>query len=219
MLGYLRGQVLDNGISSGDGKITLGVGSDAHGFVGYSVNVPKNTNYELIPQGKAIELFIYTHVREDSLDLYGFSTRTEKEMFLTLLSVNGIGPKGALSILTNADVSQLIQMVIDEETALLTKIPGIGKKTAERVVLELAEPLRKKMEAGMKLKGPSGATARDTGSSMSSGSQLVRDAVSALVGLGFREADVTQIVSRAVSESAETPRTEDLIKIALRQLG
>ena len=140
-------------------------------------------------------------------------------MFLTLLSVNGIGPKGALSILSNSDVSQLIQAVVDEDTVLLTKIPGIGKKTAERVVLELAEPLRKKMDAGMKLKGPAGASARDAGTANGSNSQVGRDAVSALVGLGFREGDVTQIVSRAIAESPQPPRTEDLIKTALRQLG
>lgn len=219
MLGYLRGQILDNSVSSGDGKMIVGVGSEAHGFTGYSVNVPKNMHYELIPVGKGIELFIYTHVREDQLDLYGFSTRTEKDMFLTLLSVNGIGPKGALSILSNSDVSQLIQAVMDEDTALLTKIPGIGKKTAERVVLELAEPLRKKMDAGMKLKGPAGASARDTATASGSNSQIGRDAVSALVGLGFREGDVTQIVSRAIAESPQPPRTEDLIKTVLRQLG
>jgi Holliday junction DNA helicase RuvA len=217
MLGYLRGQVLDNGISSGDGKIILGVGSEAHGFTGYSVNVPKNTHYELLPHGKSIELFIYTHVREDQLDLYGFATRTEKEMFLTLLSVNGIGPKGALGILSNTDVNQLIQAVMDEDTALLTKIPGIGKKTAERVVLELAEPLRKKAPAA-------GATARDSSAPGSgivsrSSSQEGRDAVSALVGLGFREADVASVVSRVIAESAQPPRTEDLIKTVLRQLG
>ena len=133
---------------SGDGKIIVGVGSEAHGFVGYSVNVPKNPHYELLPVGQvassssSIPMFAKT-----SWIFTAFPRALEKEMFLTLLSVNGIGPKGALSILSNADASQLIQAVVDGDTELLTKIPGIGKKTAERVVLELAEPLRKKMDA------------------------------------------------------------------------
>ena len=116
-------------------------------MVGYSVNVPRNSQYELLPNGKVIELFIHTHVREDQLDLYGFATKSEKELFLTLLSVNGIGPKGALSILSGADTSQLVQAIIEGDKALLTKLPGVGKKTAERMVLELSDSLRKKMDA------------------------------------------------------------------------
>ena len=226
MLGYLRGQVLENGIQSGDGKIIVGVGSEAQGFVGYSVNVPRHPQYELLPHGKSIELFIYTHVREDSLDLYGFSTRAEKELFLTLLSVNGIGPKGGLSILSNSEPSVLIQAIVDGDKELLNKIPGIGKKTAERVVLELSDPMRKKMEAGFfgavktasalgSSKSPSGASSRDYGSH----SQLIRDAVSALVSLGYKENDVTSLVSRTMAESDTPPRTEELIKLALRQLA
>jgi Holliday junction DNA helicase RuvA len=137
MLGYLRGQVLSTP-SENDGKITLGIGAPETGIVGYSVHVPRNTQYELILAGKVIELFVHTHVREDQLDLYGFSTKSEKDLFLTLLSVNGIGPKGALSILSGADTAQLVQAIVDGDKALLTKIPGIGKKTAERMVLELA---------------------------------------------------------------------------------
>lgn len=225
MLGYLRGQVLDNGVQSGDGKLVVGVGSEAQGFVGYSVNVPRTVDYELLPNGKTIELFIYTHVREDSLDLYGFSTKAEKELFLTLLSVNGIGPKGALSILSGCDPTQLVQAVIEGDKDLLTKIPGIGKKTAERVVLELADPLRKKMEAGLfgnatataRAKAPAGATAHATAPR----SQAVKDAVSALVGLGYREAEANSLVNRLLTadEDLIAWKTEDLIKMALRQLA
>ncbi len=226
MLGYLRGQILENGIRSGDGKIIVGVGSEEMGFVGYSVNVPRHPNYELLPQNKVTEFFIYTHVREDSLDLYGFVTRTEKELFLTLLTVNGIGPKGALSILCGAEPSQLIQAVIEGDKDLLTKIPGIGKKTAERVVLELSDPLKKKMDAGIfselkltagtsKSKVPAGASAKDFGSN----SQILKDAISALVGLGYRENEIAPVVSRAMSEASGSPKAEDLIKTVLRQFS
>jgi Holliday junction DNA helicase RuvA len=226
MLGYLRGQILENGIRSGDGKIILGVGSESMGFVGYSVNVPRHPNYELLPENKSVELFIYTHVREDSLDLYGFATRTEKELFLTLLTVNGIGPKGALSILCGAEPSHLIQAIIDGDKELLTKIPGIGKKTAERVVLELTDPLKKKMEAGVfsdlklaigpsRTKANAGGSAKDLGSH----SQTIRDAVSALVGLGYRENEIAPVVSRTMSEATAPLRAEDLIKTVLRQFS
>jgi Holliday junction DNA helicase RuvA len=215
MLGYLRGQILGTPTEN-DGKIILGIGAAETGMVGYSVNVPRNTQYELLPTGKVIELFIHTHVREDQLDLYGFASKSEKELFLTLLSVNGIGPKGALSILSGADTNQLIQAIIDGDKALLTKLPGVGKKTAERMVLELADPLRKKMEFAPQTshskKASSGATAAPQNS-------VMRDAREALVGLGYRESDVSSLLSKVFQEFETPPKTEELIKTALRQLA
>jgi Holliday junction DNA helicase RuvA len=227
MLGYLRGQIL-SAAAEGDGKLTLGVGSSELGMVGYSVNVPRSAQYELLPNGKVVELFIYTHVREDSLDLYGFGTRSEKEFFLTLLGVNGIGPKGALSILSGSDPGQLIQAIIDGDKAFLTKVPGIGKKTAERVVLELAEPLRKRLQAGgftelrMESQTKSAKAASTKGAALggpAGASSALRDAKDALLGLGYREADVSSLLSKVMAEFETPPKTEDLIKSALRQLA
>jgi Holliday junction DNA helicase RuvA len=214
MLGYLRGQILATATEN-DGKITLGIGSNELGMVGYSVNVPRNTQYELLPNGKVVELFIYTHVREDQLDLYGFVSKSEKELFLTLLSVNGIGPKGALSILSGADTSLLVQAIIDGDKALLTKIPGIGKKTAERMVLELSDSLRKKME----LTPQTTAKSRSTVGAQMTQPSAMRDAREALVGLGYREADVSSLLSKVFAEFDTPPKTEELIKTALRQLA
>lgn len=223
MLGYLRGQVLSS-ISEGDGKLIIGIGggigAEATGMVGYSVNVPKSAQYDLLPHGKVIELFIYTHVREDQLELFGFATRSEKELFLTLLSVNGIGPKGALSILSGCEPSVLIQAVIEGDKQLLTKVPGIGKKTAERVVLELADPLKKKIETGgfadlRSSKTPSKSQAPGKSASHAS----IRDARDALVGLGYRESDVSSLLNKVFAEFETPPRTEELIKTALRQLA
>jgi Holliday junction DNA helicase RuvA len=144
----------------------------------------------------------------------------EKDLFLTLLSVNGIGPKGALSILSGSEPSQLVQAIINGDKELLTKIPGIGKKTAERVLLELAEPLRKKMDQAQMgfPAGPTGATSKDASSPSGSKSQTLRDTLSALVGLGYRENEVMPVISRALAES-QSAKTEDLIKLALRQLS
>jgi holliday junction DNA helicase RuvA len=226
MLGYLRGQILSTAAES-DGKLIVGVGSPDHGMVGYSVSVPRNSQYELLPTGKVIELFIYTHVREDQLDLYGFGTRSEKELFLTLLGVNGIGPKGGLSILSGSDASLLIQAIVDGDRPFLTKVPGIGKKTAERVVLELAEPLKKKLAAGgfpdfqtnysskkSSGKATTGMTSRGTGAT-----SALRDATDALTGLGYKEADVSSLLSKVLAEFETPPKTEELIKTALRQLA
>ena len=215
MIGYLRGEVLDHV----DGKMILSVAD-----VGYQVTVPAGPNYLGFTAGNRVELFIHTHVREDALELFGFATRFEKDVFLTLLTVNGIGPRGAMGILSNIESEELISAILDGDRERLTKIPGVGKKTAERVVLELADPLRKKQEAGLfgsaSTRASVGSAARDTMALPRSKNQVVSDARSALVGLGYRDADVTTLLNRVIAES-ETPPTgaEELIRTALRQLA
>lgn len=213
MIGYLRGEVLDHS----EGKVLLLLSG-----VGYSVTVPQSPSYIAFTPGKPAELFIYTHVREDMLDLYGFATKLEKELFLTLLSVNGIGPKVALGILTRVEPDQLIRAVVDGNKDSLTEIPGIGKKTAERVVMELGDKMRKKLEAGDFGSRPARAAIKAGAASQRSEnghSRVVQDARDALVGLGYREQDVSLLLQRMLSEgsSIET-RAEDLVKSALRQL-
>src|SRR5690606_31081959 len=94
--------------------------------------------------GADCTLFVYTHVREDAMELYGFSTREEKELFLVLIGVSGIGPKAALKVLSAVPPEELIQAIVHGDRAALTRVPGIGKKTAERVVLELSDSLKKR---------------------------------------------------------------------------
>lgn len=225
MIGYLRGEILENS----DGKLILLAGTrESGGSVGYSVFVPQSPNYlDCIP-GKVIELFVHTHVREDALDLYGFCSRLEKELFLTLLSVNGIGPKGALGMLSKVNPEELVQAVLEKDKDALTQVPGIGKKTAERVVMELADPLRKKVEAGLlggMRPGRSGAKKgqqelqMDRASGASSLPPIFQDAKAALVGLGYREQDVTVLLNRVLAETETPPKkAEDLVRVALRQL-
>jgi Holliday junction DNA helicase RuvA len=195
--------------------------------VGYSVSVPGSPSYLSVLPGQTTELYIHTHVREDALDLFGFTTRTEKEIFLTLLTVNGVGPKSAMGILTRVNPDDLIRAVVEGDTDSLTKIPGIGKKTAERVVLELGDKLRKKLEAGdfagskTKLTSPSlkGGTGALFAGIEKAKNAVFNDAKEALVGLGYREQDVSALLQRVISESENPPQhAEELVKTALRQL-
>lgn len=219
MIGYLKGRVLEHS----EGKILLVAGES--GSVGYSVTVPQSAGYiKFVPGGEA-ELFIHTHVREDALDLFGFASKVEKDVFLTLLTVNGIGPRGAMGILSGVEPGDLIRAILEGDKEFLVKIPGVGKKTAERVVLELAEPIRKKMDSGqlpdLVSAGASSKNARGASSAARRGENpVLRDARTALVGLGYRESDISGMLNR-LFEEAETPvtRTEDLIKLALKQLA
>jgi Holliday junction DNA helicase RuvA len=205
VIGYLRGQILENN----EGKLIVVAGG-----VGYAVSVPENAASIALKPGVEAEFFIHTHVREDALDLYGFVSRGEKALFLTLLSVNGIGPKGALGILSKVEPAMLVEAILSDDKSTLNKIPGVGKKTAERLVVELADSLRKKVDAGdfgrAKPKAPAGATFRDP---------VYEDARVALLGLGYREADVVTLLNR-VKETGDTPaRAEDLIRTALQRMS
>jgi Holliday junction DNA helicase RuvA len=223
MIGYLSGRILEHT----EGKLILGMGG-SDGVVGYQVNVPQSAEYGSLMPGEKVELFVYTHVREDQLELFGFTTRTEKELYLTLLSVNGIGPKGALGILSGSNTDTLIHAIMDGNKAFLTQIPGIGKKTAERVVLELADPIRKKFLSGAlgNPAAPAAASSTDdarSGAAKPTGlerSTIFTDARQALVGLGFREQDVTALLNKVLSSSEKKPaHAEELVRTALKELS
>lgn len=203
--------------------MTVLVGASTEGAVGYSVAVPQSLAYSTRDfVGKSIELYIHTHVREDALDLYGFLTRLEKELFLTLLSVNGIGPKGAMGILSKVEPEQLIQAILDGDQDSLVQIPGIGKKTAERVVVELRDSVRKKVEAGAwrgRSGGVTAASAHAKASRAVGASAIYQDAKAALIHLGYRDQQITPLLNRVMEESSPPPaRVEDLIRTALQQL-
>lgn len=226
MIGYLQGEILEHS----DGKMLVVVGErKAFGSVGYSVSVPQSAAYGSFISGQMIELFVHTHVREDALDLYGFSSSSEKNLFLTLLSVNGIGPKSALGILSAVEVSDLIEAVIQGDQAYLTRIPGIGKRTAERVVVELRDGMKKKVEQGVfgpLARGAKTGTSKNQGDSgrgregSATDSAVFQDAKAALLGLGYKEQDIHQLLNRVLETSESRPRrAEDLIKTALRQLA
>jgi Holliday junction DNA helicase RuvA len=232
MIGYLRGKILENQ----DGRVLLGVAgsSDPEApMVGYQLSVPQGPERAAYSVGSTGEFYVHTHVREDALDLYGFASTIEKDIFLQLLSVSGIGPKGALGLLTQLPAPQLVDCVLRGDRDTLVKTPGVGKKTAERLVLELADPFRKKTEsgawgtlpsvgAGVKNSAPAGAVAAGPGAFAPSLRGVIREATEALVSLGYREQQVQSVLEGLVQElgaGSGGVRTEQLIRGALRSLG
>lgn len=166
------------------------------GGVGYHVSVPLCSLYSIPEPGAEVFLHTYTHVREDVLQLYGFLTEEERKVFVALLKVNGIGPKLGLAILSGMPVQRFMDAVMNEDVDHLATIPGLGKKTASRLILEIKEKLP---EASGDLAGP-----------------VKGDAVSALVNLGYKKAVSGQAVDRAMKGGAET--MEDIIRESLRAL-
>lgn len=219
MIGYLSGKILE--IQDGRAIVLT-----ASGSIGYAVTLPFSGVYSSIQAGSPVTLWIHTHVREDALDLYGFLSREEKEIFLTLLTVNGIGPKGAIGILSKVEIPTLVRAILEGDQATLVEIPGIGKKTAERVVVELKDSMRKKAENGLLpndwLMTAASVGAMSAGSTVKSAAFAIlafREAKDALVGLGYKEQAVVLVLKR-VQESApkDSPRTEDVVKQALKEL-
>lgn len=200
MIGHLRGQLLWK-------KPNL-VLLDVHG-VGYEVHIPLTSFYELPDAGKEVALQVYTHVREESLQLFGFCTQREKEFFLKLISISGIGPRLGIGILSGAKVEELALAITGGDLPRLTAIPGIGRKTAERIVLELKAQITPFLAPGPQEKELP-ALEKDG---------LHEDILSALVNLGYPRAGAEKALGKVVG-SGESDRTfEDLLRRTLRQLA
>jgi Holliday junction DNA helicase RuvA len=165
--------------------------------VGYLVNIPVSTFYDLPEEGSPLALFIYTHVREDVLALYGFRTTREKQLFEKLLGVSGIGPKMAVAFLSGMTAEELIPAIQRQDILKLSTIPGVGKKTAERVALELREqiPLLLSVEAQAAEAKP-----------------MQEDLISALVNLGYHR----QLAERAVKKVLEGAKSETTFETLLK---
>jgi len=174
--------------------------------VGYQVSIPLNTYYSLPELNEHATLHIHTHLREDTIQLYGFLTSEEKGAFLLLTGVSGIGPKLALSVLSALSVPDLIKAVQGGDLEKLTTIPGVGKKSAGRMVLELKDTIER-------LYGDA------VPSSEQVGGKEMGDACSALVNLGYRPSEAKQVLKR-LSQSPSPPESlKDLIREALRELS
>lgn len=182
------------------------------GGVGYDITIPLSTFYELGEPGIDVSLKIHTHVREDVLQLFGFWTAREKELFLKLTSVSGVGPKLAITMLSGMPALELVRAITDNDLARLTSIPGVGRKTAERVVVELRDKLS---SIALEARESDRPGARE----LATGDAAVRDdTVSALMSLGYPKAIAERAVSFAVREEGE--RTiEAVLKRALRRLS
>lgn len=173
--------------------------------VGYQVHVPLSTFCSIPEPGQEVTLHIHTHLREDSLSLFGFFTQSEKDMFLLLLSVSGIGPKLALAVLSSIPVEDLSCALRSADDSKLCSIPGIGKKTAARMVLELKDKVTALMPGTA---SPAGTTAVSADH---------EDVISALVNLGYKRPQAEEAV-RKISPGRSGVRVEDLIREALNAL-
>jgi Holliday junction DNA helicase RuvA len=174
--------------------------------VGYRVQIPFSTYYDLPEEGEVISLNIYTHVKEDAINLYGFRSPAEKDCFQMLISVSGIGPKMGKDILSNIQVADLARAVTQGDLARLSAIPGIGRKTAERLVLELRSKVLKLDTAMPQPGGGTGTPAM----------AMTDDVASALINLGYKEGLVRKTLGEmAISTDAAM---EDILKQALKLL-
>jgi len=186
MIGSLRGVVLarrpDNVIIDVNG-------------VGYQVNVPLNILANLPEEGREVFLHIYTHVREDALQLFGFTSEDEKKIFMVLLGISGIGPKMALNVLSGLSYAEFLNAIDTEDVAMLCRIPGLGKKTAHRLILELREKL------------PSVTGIKD---------RLFEDTLSALVNLGYKKNTAQEFLEKAYKQGFND--IESLLKETLKRL-
>lgn len=176
---------------------------DVHG-VGYQVVVSLNAFYRLPEPGEPVQLLIHTHVREDALQLFGFLERAEKDLFLLLLGVSGIGPRLAVNILSGTPSQELEEALEAGDLVRLQAIPGVGKKTAERLVVELRD----------KIKLVKGARDADDGRRATA---LEAESVSALVNLGYRRAEAERAVKAACAAGATA--IEAVIRSALKRLS
>ena len=191
MIGYLRGCIQRKQPS----EVLLDVGG-----VGYRIHVPLSTFYRLGDPGAEAALLVHTHVREDALQLFGFFSEQEQSLFERLIDVSGVGPRLALGILSGIEAAELVAALRAGDLARLTRIPGVGKKTAERLVVELRDKM------------PAAPTEPAVAASPSA---LKDDVLSALANLGYPRAQAERALERAQRQCPDA-RFEDLLRLTLR---
>lgn len=197
MIGHLRGHLAD--------KRPNQVLVDVHG-VGYQVAIPLSTFYALGELHEEVTLLVHTHLREDSIALYGFLTAREKHFFELLLAASGVGPVLALKILSGMSVEDLVPAIRAGDLVRLTRIPGVGRKTAERIVVELRDKLAAMETPEPERAGTAGRT------------QLEADVISALLNLGYERRNAEKAVED-VQSNGPNASFEDLLRAALQQLS
>lgn len=202
MIGFLSGKILEKDAN------TLIV--DVAG-VGYEVTIPLSTFYELGEVGSDVSLRIFTHVREDALQLFGFRTARERDLFLKLISVQGIGARLGIAVLSGMSADEIVTAIRTDNLARLTSIPGVGRKTAERMVVELRDKI-----AELSV-GAAAGSASATGTA--SGSDTVfDDALSALINLGYQRNAAEKALQDAAKDGTELS-VQKLLRSALQRLA
>lgn len=201
MIGQLKGIILE--------KQPPQLLLDVHG-VGYEIEAPMSTFYKLPDVGGEITLLTHFVVREDAHHLFGFYSKEERSLFRTLLKVNGVGPRLGLTILSSIDPDEFARSVLQNDVASLVKVPGVGKKTAERLVIEMRDKLSAWQSAHKEQ--PSKMMSHEN----SLRNRLIQDAISALIALGYKP----QEASRAVSKVDDGLKScEEIIRFALKEIA
>ncbi|HHX12232.1 MAG TPA: Holliday junction branch migration protein RuvA [Clostridiales bacterium] len=201
MINYLKGELSE----LKDNYVIIDVNN-----IGYEVSLPSSTIALLPPVGSDIKIYTYLHVREDAMSLYGFKSKDDLEMFKLLITVNGIGPKGALGILSTISSDEIRFAVLAEDTATISKAPGVGKKTASKLILELKDKF--KLETAFEQKLQNQGESAQTNSI----SGMKEEAVSALTVLGYSAAESLRIVNAI--DITEDMTSEDILKLSLKKM-
>ncbi len=182
--------------------------------VGYEVTIPLSTFYDLEAPGSPVQLRIYTHVREDALQLFGFKTTRERELFMRLISVSGIGPKLGITLLSGMSADEMIASIRTNNLARLTLIPGVGRKTAERLVVELREKVA--ALSSPELEEELGAKAEVR--TVPTEDSVRADALSALLNLGYQRTAAEKAIDSTVGEGDDIS-VESVLRRSLRKLA
>ncbi len=200
MYAYIKGTVTDRN----DQQIVI-----ENNGIGYLINCPLGISAEIGGLGDEVTVYLYQSVKEDDISLYGFNSRAQKEMFLKLITVSGIGPKVAHSICAALSAEQIAAAVMSNNVALLTGVKGLGKKTAERIILELKDKLKSQLGATASV--PVVPAASTSSSNADSG--VMQDAAGALIVLGYKDQEAAEAVASAYEDGIGL---EDLIRKALK---
>jgi Holliday junction DNA helicase RuvA len=183
------------------------------GGVGYEVSIPLSTFYDLDDLGSTVQLRIYTHVREDAIQLFGFKTARERELFLKIISVTGIGPKLGITLLSGMSADEMIASIRTNNLARLTLIPGVGRKTAERLILELREKIADlssaQLEEELGAKPETAELTEDT---------VRADALSALLNLGYQRSGAEMAIDAALGDGGDVT-VESILRRTLKKLA
>jgi len=185
------------------------------GGVGYEVAIPLSTFYELGETGARVQLRVYTHVSQDAIRLYGFKTVRERELFLQLISVNGVGPGLAIKLLSGMNADEMIASIRTNNLVRLVAIPGVGRKTAERLVVDLRDKIAALSSPALEEEFAAKAAAAGVSSSPDS---MRDDAMSALANLGYQRAAAEKAVKNAIDEGGELS-VEAILRRSLRSLA
>ena len=206
MIAHLSGTLL----SKQPNSVILDVGG-----VGYEVNIPVSTFYDLEEPGSNVQLRIYTHVREDTLQLFGFKTARERELFMRVISVSGIGPQLGIKLLSGMSADEMVASIRTNNLAKLTLIPGIGRKTAERLVMELRDKVASLSSA--ELEEELGAKTY-AGVPVPTEDSMRADVLSALLNLGYQRGAAEKAVTSAFDEGGDIS-VELILRRSLRKLA